>query len=1638
LRDDFLKGTREKLAQRAGYRCSKPGCRISTRGADSTEDGTIDLGHAAHITAASPGGPRYDPSLTSDQRKHISNALWLCANHAKLVDSDESHFTVEELRRWKRDAEDESFNEVSSGMPLVKNGEAVTSDISTAFEFLRRIAAADLATFRQTPAWPSHAVELNLKLVSKKVSHAFGVRGLASVIDSFDEIAVIAQPGTGKTTTLLQLAVVLLEANSLIPCYVPLSEWATQTEPLFHSLLRRKSYRAAKIEHLELLSEHGKLLLVLDGWNELDEAARSRIRSDLKKLQRESPDIRLIVSSRYTELDLPVSGPLVQLDLLTHEQQQEIARSLRGSDGDSLLDHAWRTPGLRELVGIPLYLSVLLKQAPGASLPTTKEELLRAFVVEHESASDKAALLKNELHGAIGAEAMQLETTALTEGQARATVNLAQDSLLQRRQISQPFPANRVLDVLANAHLLVRGGDASESVGFQHHQFQEWFASLWAEELILSFFRGSADDKKVLRQRVLNIRFWEEAILFACERLSHRDDTGVNAIAAVLLETLGIDPLLSAEIVFRSSVKVWEIVKDTIVDFAVRWHTDKEVDRAVQFMINTGRPEFAGNIWPLISNPNDQIHLSALRAGRRFRTGVLGSNPGPRISALPEELRSHVLSEIAGEGGMDGIELATRLAMADTSPKVQTSVIDALQFRRADRFVTELMTSSRAEVWPAIAEHWDAGEFADAEVRKRIRALQENRAQQQKTPERSLERILKHRTNDPAAGQEIRDLVASLDFSKKTQDPAWIVERASEIFPNDVAAGLIPHLEAGERLPYRSEDLLRNSNIEIDDGPLVERLLQSKAKDEAAGAAASVVGTKTIGLLGAQIVEVDLRLAQASDGERQTLSQEHYRLAGIISNARGEALAKAILARSAAINPHEIATLANLISRHGKNHDRPALVLGDATHAALADIVRIWGDTLIGSGDSTRAQLAEIAGAAERLGSPVLFPVLKRLLAEDLARRDKARCEMAKGGRRRRIPNDISMIFLGEYAKAFAAIGDEPSVTLMISYLPHLEFGIEAAQVLRAIWKKSQPADEEREFHRPSPDFSGVRDQRALRQSGTPKETAPFALQMFSVARRLSADDAQEVQMHAINLASVGFCMPYFDQNGLIESLLQLPLPPKNKQRLLTVLALSGETIPSQLILEGVNELLTEANANPWLLQEQESWRLMDWLRLFPFTEKPLAVIAVLDRLEDRYKVPWEQRPLLSALGYSPSEDSVIALAEMVRRDRRLLNEHDWLSALANQGTLAAANTLLDLVCDGSLLEKDGKIDRTHVGRSFATFIANDSGFRREVYSRFIGLTDNDAIAVVGYAIAEVADPEGVLVLVRSAAARNTSMQSTSLYSALRNVLIGKRPSEMAAGSHELVGLPAADLRKRIFDLFISGTPAESAVASECLIQIDNIRDDYGSVDSEPRHPDITTGLPWPSLSGRPEIQCNLGESTDSSVPLNEEEAAEILPENIEQFSAMRDVRVKDALEWQNVMRDLPEAHVKEVFAGLLREPTKKDWGGEQNDHFSANIVANGRRNTAAFLLKGPTNFREMTLEMCGKRGDQLYRLANSDADIFVVQHAHLIGDAVRGTLRALTSRAHGRTRRFCVIDGMATYRILKAYGKIIPDKQNA
>lgn len=112
-RDDFTGQDKSTLRERVGGRCSRPECGRLTVTPNNEDARRIDVtGRASHITAAQKGGPRFDEQITSDERKSISNGIWLCSDCADLIDKNEGKsFGVEQIRSWKRRAEENQSTE---------------------------------------------------------------------------------------------------------------------------------------------------------------------------------------------------------------------------------------------------------------------------------------------------------------------------------------------------------------------------------------------------------------------------------------------------------------------------------------------------------------------------------------------------------------------------------------------------------------------------------------------------------------------------------------------------------------------------------------------------------------------------------------------------------------------------------------------------------------------------------------------------------------------------------------------------------------------------------------------------------------------------------------------------------------------------------------------------------------------------------------------------------------------------------------------------------------------------------------------------------------------------------------------------------------------------------------------------------------------------------------------------------------------------------------------------------------------------------------------------------------------------------------------------------------------------------------
>ncbi|MDX6008408.1 NACHT domain-containing protein [Cupriavidus necator] len=1035
-----------EIAKRAGWLCSFPGCRRATVGATADDNNkAINVGTASHICAAARGGPRYDEKMSSAERSATTNGIWMCRDHGTAIDSTDSKFTVNELRMWKREAEDDARRRVLYGEGIPQ-GAATKTD---AGERLKVAAVADLEVFRRTAKWPSTSVPLTLEV--QGFEESVTTRALASAVTSLEDLILVAPPGMGKTSTLFQVAESMLADATGTPVFVSLGDWATEDLDFLSSILRRPAFHGiSEADFREVAGQPGVALL-LDGWNELDSNSRKRARVQLETLKAQLPELGVMVSTRKQTMDVPLDGLVVELLPLNETQQMEIATAVKGEEGEKIVDRAWRTPHVRQLITTPLYVTALLSLPEGAEFPMTKEEILRGFVAAHERNHANAEALQAVVEGfqlqyleglaVFGARSAQ---PSISDNQARRSVSETSSVLFDDGQIAaRPGPAD-VLGVLVNHHVLMRLGDTA-GFSFQHHQFQEWYASHHVERRMLE----AASDGKAresLKTEILDAPSWEESIYFAVERLARGDKQQQEACVNAIFAAFEVDPILAAEMIFRSTDEIWNQVGTPAQDFASRWHTPGKVDRAVRFMLTSGRAEFFDAIWPLISHEDDQISLRALRNCQRFRVSVIGKDAEAKIRGLSKNSRENLLYEIAIRSGIDGMDLASAVAKADPDPGVQASIAEAFAFRRADRHVAEVLANAGEETFDLVAKKSILDDVSDASVKTRMEEAIGRRASKGESPAEQLRGILaKH--GDEDRSDDVVGIVEAMDDAK---DDA-LVNQARLRYPIAVALGVLARVRAGKALFYVADTLLSEANLSLEDNELVELVIAPEIDESRANAAACVLGPTVTG----RVVDAYLE-AWALFSRGQTDDVARARVIGLeqrLLHVPLGSLIDAIGARAAAAGNEQLATFADLLAHRIRDSNESAGTPDAGLLERVRDFVVDWGARMLATGAS-RTQVAHVAILASRAPSDRLLDTLRAMLDDNLRRlRDFRSQAEANGWSQDDATNEARSPHTSEYQWAFTAIKTPETSSLMREYLQDDDLAETAAQILATHWR---------------------------------------------------------------------------------------------------------------------------------------------------------------------------------------------------------------------------------------------------------------------------------------------------------------------------------------------------------------------------------------------------------------------------------------------------------------------------------------------------------------------------------------------------------------------------------------------------------
>ena len=91
---------RKELCAKSGNRCAFPGCPNNLYSSEAS------VGEICHIEGLNPGAARYNPVLSEEEVNGIDNLILLCPLHHNMIDQNPEYYTVDLLKKMKREHED--------------------------------------------------------------------------------------------------------------------------------------------------------------------------------------------------------------------------------------------------------------------------------------------------------------------------------------------------------------------------------------------------------------------------------------------------------------------------------------------------------------------------------------------------------------------------------------------------------------------------------------------------------------------------------------------------------------------------------------------------------------------------------------------------------------------------------------------------------------------------------------------------------------------------------------------------------------------------------------------------------------------------------------------------------------------------------------------------------------------------------------------------------------------------------------------------------------------------------------------------------------------------------------------------------------------------------------------------------------------------------------------------------------------------------------------------------------------------------------------------------------------------------------------------------------------------------------------
>lgn len=543
-------------------------------------------------------------------------------------------------------------------------------------------------------------------------SECIGLADVCQIIKRSRRIVLQGAPGAGKSITLLQIADALLnETDGPIPIVMALTEWASDSRDLISFLAQKLSPEGLTAAELARLHAAGRLIFLLNGWNEISSDVAILAAERLKAAVRDSSATSFVIATRGRDKTPPFSEVVtLQIEPLTADQKHEILARSGAADQSTLVLRIGTD--LADVTETPFFLAGVIQLANlGPDIPKSRYGIMRALVENAENAHDHREALLNgacrkfhrEYLCRIAFAMMAKGAAAIPERDMLTPVAEFSRALHEKAWIAEVPDAHAVVENLVDHHLLARTPIAGGDVRFVHQQFQEWFAAEWLHERISELAGDAQSDKIFVFQRdVLNRFRWMQPLSFLLERLAEGAEEELRFAEKLIRWSMPVGLLLSAELAGIAGAPVWPFIRDDFSKSLRKWYarnSERQRTCALAAMLATRAPDFKDILWPLLESPDQQIRLRTYRTWHPFSLTSLGADWRKRFDKWDVQQKVEFIQEMGLQPGQEHIGLACELAKVEKNLEVRLACLRLLNDAGATETCAEIVNSLEFERW---------------------------------------------------------------------------------------------------------------------------------------------------------------------------------------------------------------------------------------------------------------------------------------------------------------------------------------------------------------------------------------------------------------------------------------------------------------------------------------------------------------------------------------------------------------------------------------------------------------------------------------------------------------------------------------------------------------------------------------------------------------------------------------------------------------------------------------------------------------------------------------------------------------------------------------------------------------------------